>query len=191
MPGEAFAAFEEPKEVSGGEQLTFYKVRAVTDGAEGWVTSGIDKVLRSVPLTRTLSANEAAEVQEIVRTLEQNEILHAAEHPIEDSSTGQLRLRVVAKSDKAPGWATVREGTALLLRPATPEEVTAASKTVTVSDDVGSAAPSTPPAGPSERKRPAQPPLQVKEEYPGYYAQDTTNRHKGAGKGKGKGKGKW
>jgi len=192
MPGEAFAAFEDPKEVSGGEQLTFYKVRAVTDGAEGWVTSGIDKevrpwsasykVLRSVPLTRTLSANEAAEVQEIVRTLEQNEILHAAEHPIEDSSTGQLRLRVVATSDKAPGWATVREGTALLLRPATADEVQAAAKTVAAADDVGSAAPSTPPAGP--QKRPAPAPLQVKEEYPGYFA--SAKRQKGAGKGKGK-----
>jgi len=192
MPGEAFAAFEEPKEVSGGEQLTFYKVRAVTDGAEGWVTSGIDKevrawsgsykVLRSVPLTRTLSANEAAEVQEIVRTLEQNEILHAAEHPIEDSSTGQLRLRVVAKNDKAPGWATVREGTALLLRPATPEEVKSAAKTIDVSHDVGSAAPSTPPAGP--QKRPAPAPLQVKEEFAGY--QSNAKRQKGGGKGKGK-----
>jgi len=135
-----------------------------------------------VPLTRTLSANEAAEVQEIVRTLEQNEILHAAEHPIEDSSTGQLRLRVVAKSDKAPGWATVREGTSLLLRPATPEEVQAAAKTVAAADDIGSAAPSTPPAGP--QKRPAPAPLQVKEEYPGYYA--SAKRPKGAGKGKGK-----
>lgn len=175
MPGEAFAAFEDPKEVSGGEQLTFYKVRAVTDGAEGWVTSGIDKevrpwsasykVLRSVPLTRTLSANEAAEVQEIVRTLEQNEILHAAEHPIEDSSTGQLRLRVVATSDKAPGWATVREGTALLLRPATADEVQAAAKTVAAADDV--APPHLPPHPQDHRSDQLQHPCKSKKNIQG------------------------
>jgi len=153
MPGEAFAAFEDPKEVAGGERLTLYKVRSVIDGAGGWVTSTQEevrpwtaryKVLKTVALTRTLAANEAAEVIEVVRLLEPNELVDAAEHPTEDPSTGQLRVRCVAISDKTMGWATVREGSGggpLLLRPATPEDEASVPPA-----DIGMAAPSTPPA---------------------------------------------
>merc|ERR1719213_374930 len=35
MPGEAFAAFEDPKEVTGGDSRFHYRVRTSTDGAEG------------------------------------------------------------------------------------------------------------------------------------------------------------
>merc|ERR1719242_691766 len=76
MPGEAFAAFEEPKEVAGGEKLTMYRVRAITDAAEGWVVSTSEdevqvwsaryKVLKTVSLTKGFPANEAAEVIEVL-----------------------------------------------------------------------------------------------------------------------------
>lgn len=158
MPGEAFQAFEEPKEVCGGEALTFYKVRAFADGAEGWVTSGLEKeiadwtskfkVLRTLPLTRTLAANEAAEIQEVVRYLEADEIVDLAEHPLNDTSTGQLRARITAVSDQASGWATVRgEGSSvalLYMQPATEEERKEAETAAKLSA-AGAAAPSSPP----------------------------------------------
>jgi len=139
MPGEAFTAYEEPKEVSGGEKQTVYRARSFGDIAEGWIIASSGevqmwtskhKVLRPVPLTRTLAANEAAEVIEVVRLLEPNEIVETTEHPTEDPSTGQLRVRCVALSDKAAGWATVREGAtlALSLQPATPADEAAAAE---------------------------------------------------------------
>jgi len=88
MPGQAFSAVEQPKEVAGGDRLTIYRVRAVTDGAEGWVTSSMQdevedwhsryKVLKAVALTRTLAANEAAEVIEVIRLLEPGETVDVA-----------------------------------------------------------------------------------------------------------------
>jgi len=138
MAGEAFQGFEDPKQVAGGERQTAWLTRAMTDGAEGWVANATEeiieewkpiyKVLRSVSLTRTLAANEAAEVIEVVRMLEAEEILDLLEPPAEDPSTGQLRARVIARKDKALGWTTVREGSgsgSLLMRPATAEELPA------------------------------------------------------------------
>merc|ERR1712137_199469 len=103
MPGEAFLAFEAPRAVSGGECLTYYKIRSVKDGITGWVTSSLSKevqpwvtqykVLRTVPLTNTLSTNEAIEPVEVLRMLEANEVLTIAEHPVEDDASGMLRAR--------------------------------------------------------------------------------------------------
>merc|ERR1711953_1515727 len=135
MPGEAFAAFEEPKEVTGGDSRVHYRVRTATDGSEGWVAVTGDeelqqwspqyKVLRAITLTRALAANEAAEAIEVVRVLEPDEIVDASEPPVEDKTTGQLRLRCTAR-DGVSGFVTVREGTSsaspLLVRPATAEE---------------------------------------------------------------------
>merc|ERR1712061_871473 len=119
MPGEAFAAFEEPKDVSGGESLSVYKVRLTKDGTEGWVTSTVQKevqpwttkyeVIRASPLTSTFAANEAAEPVEVARLLEPGEIIEVTEHPSEDRSTGQLRAKCIAQKDQATGWATVRD----------------------------------------------------------------------------------
>lgn len=157
MPGEAFAAFEEPKEVAGGERLTSYSVRAVVDGKDGWVTCAAaeqvqpwttkSKILKTVALTKGFPANEAAEVIEVVRLLEPNEIVDITEQPTEDTSSGQLRARCIAGKDKAVGWVSIREGTSaasLLLRPATADEIKAAEEPE--ADDFGEAAPSTPPA---------------------------------------------
>jgi len=148
MPGEAFAIHEEPKEVSGGKKNTLYLGRTVTDGSEGWVSCGRPselspwskyyKVLKAVPLQKTLAANEAAESIEVVRLLVFDEILEATEPPMEDPSTGQLRVRLVAKKDKAVGWATVREGStaeSLSLKPIDEQEAMARTTSV------GSAAP--------------------------------------------------
>lgn len=181
MPGEAFAAFEEPKEVSGGERLTSYSVRAVTDAKEGWVTctaagqvqpwTNRYKVQKTVALTKGFPANEAAEVIEVLRLLEAGELVDVTEQPSEDTSSGQLRLRCIALRDKAVGWVSIREGTSassMLVRPATPEELKAAEEPD--EDDAGEAAPTTPPAnvfgrapskgGPKGGKRP----FQVKQE---------------------------
>jgi len=184
MPGEAFAAFEEPKEVSGGECLTLYKVRCMKDAAEGWVTSTMQqevqrwtskcKVLRSSPLTSTFAANEAAEPVEVTRLLEPGEIVETTEQPAEDKSTGQLRVRCIAIRDQAIGWATVREsgpGAVLLLQPASQEEATAASE---------QAAPSSPTG--AENGRGSKRNRDVKEEDD----EDARPGKKGKGKGKGK-----
>merc|ERR1712176_591311 len=82
-------------------------------------------VLRAMTLTRALAANEAAEAIEVVRVLEMDEIVEANEPPVDDKSTGQLRLRCTAR-DGVSGWVTVREGKSstspVLLRPATSDE---------------------------------------------------------------------
>eukprot|EP00931_Biecheleriopsis_adriatica_P045133 TRINITY_DN25868_c0_g1_i2.p1 TRINITY_DN25868_c0_g1~~TRINITY_DN25868_c0_g1_i2.p1 ORF type:complete len:1311 (+),score=385.86 TRINITY_DN25868_c0_g1_i2:40-3972(+) len=155
MPGEAFLAFEEPKEVSGGQSRCIYKVRAVKDGAEGFAVataakevqpwSSTYKVLKSVPLTKSLPANEAAELVEVLRTLQHDELVEASEVPIEDVTSGQFRIHCKTKSDAITGWATICESefsTEQLLRPASEEEIAAAAE-----QRAGSAAPTTPPRG--------------------------------------------
>jgi len=157
MPGEAFAAFEEPKEVSGGEKHTSYCVRDLIDGKEGWVTaSSINelqpwspkcKMLRTAVLTSGFPANEAAEVIEVIRLLEVDELVTITEQPTKDASSNQLRARCVAERDKAVGWVTVCEGGgagSLLLRPVTEDELML-GKEPEVSEDLGQMAPTTPP----------------------------------------------
>merc|ERR1711879_33400 len=77
-------------------------------------------------------------MMEVIRVLELDELVTALEPPMLDTSSGQLRLRCVADSDKATGWVTVREGSGtsaqLHLTPA-------------VEDAKLKAAPSTPPMG--------------------------------------------
>jgi len=161
MPGEAFRAFEEPKEVSGGERLVSYNVRAVSDGSEGWVVATAAgevtpwtptyKVLKTTPLTKSLAANDAAEIVEVVRVLDPLELLDLTGPPVIDSTTGQLRARCVAKLDAAVGWATVREGQLLQLRPASAEELEVSKQATQASvQDEGSAAPTTPPLSSSK-----------------------------------------
>eukprot|EP00435_Cladocopium_sp_Y103_P032552 s1584_g8.t1 len=135
MPGEAFMAFEDPKEVSGGAQFTIYRVRAVKDGAEGYVVNSTGevrpwsclaqvtegnvgpcawdawswraKVLSPVPLTQALAANSTVDSIHIIRVLSPDELVDATEPAMEDSSTGQLRIRCIARKDLAIGWVTV------------------------------------------------------------------------------------
>ncbi|CAK0880860.1 unnamed protein product [Prorocentrum cordatum] len=158
MEGEAFAAFEEPRDVAGAQQVLHYSVRAMNDGLEGWISatgsgevlpwSARYTVLRPVQLTSSFAANEAAEVIEVVRLLEADELVEATEPPAEDPSTGQIRVRCVALRDKAVGWATVREGGALSMRPASAAEAS------TAREPEPAAAPSTPPAGPQAPSTP-------------------------------------
>jgi hypothetical protein len=200
MPGEAFAAFEEPREVAGAARQTLYRVRTA-DNEEGWISSTVDEevqawssrcvVLKPSPLTKTLPANEAAEVIEVVRLLEPGEVVDVVELPTLDVTTGQLRARCVARNDKALGWTTVRDGRgadALFLRPAQDEDVQVEK------------APTTPPLAPMGRivpprvafaaaagqggvKRPSFTSVQVKEET--YEDAPWAKRHKGKGKGAG------
>lgn len=113
---------------------------------------------------------------------------------MEDYSTGSLRVRCVAESDKATGWATVREAgssddaSSLILRPATPAEDGGVV-------DAGEAAPMTPPlSGAPAQGRGVKRPFEVKQElYDEPWGKG--KRGKGGGKNapwhKGKGKGKW
>jgi hypothetical protein len=150
MPGEAFAAFEEPQEVAGGEKQTAYLAKSTSgDGAEGWVFCGETnrsvfpwstsyKVLKAVPITRGLIQNEAAEAIEVVRLLEPDELLDVAEPPLEDSSTGQLRVRVSARKDQVVGFVTVREGSSaesLLIKPEEEQANLPAAPSATSGDD--------------------------------------------------------
>lgn len=150
MPGEAFAAFEEPKDVSGAARQKVYLAKTLCGQiTEGWVFSEPKsgkvapwvqryKVLKATPLSKRLANNEAAETIEVVRLLEPDEILEVAEPPVEDASTGHLRVRAIAKKDRAVGWVTVREGStaeSLLVVPE-PNEISASNL---------AAAPCTPP----------------------------------------------
>lgn len=126
MPGEAFMAFEDPKEVSGGAQFTIYRVRAVKDGAEGYVVNSTGevrpwspcyKVLSPVPLTQALAANSTVDSIHIIRVLSPDELVDATEPAMEDSSTGQLRIRCIARKDLAIGWVTVRDAVSVHLLP--------------------------------------------------------------------------
>merc|ERR1712136_358203 len=170
--------------VSGGEKQTVYRARSFGDIAEGWIIASSGevqmwtskhKVLRPVPLTRTLAANEAAEVIEVVRLLEPNEIVETTERPPEDPSTGQLRVRCVALSDKAAGWATVREGAtlALSLQPATPADEAAAAEAPAARE---AAAPAVAPVSAGKGVKRAAPSMIVKQE-----KADFNKRPKGKG----------
>jgi len=214
-PGEAFAAFEEPKDVCDGERLTIYRARAAMDGLEGWVLcNGEDGdvqgswsskyiTLKAVPLTASLVAADATggvEV-EVVRLLEAGEAVDATELPMEDASTGHLRIRCVALRDKAVGWATVQEAGAsgpLLMRPAAPEELRGAAGPSTPPAS-GEVAPVTPPMGSAAYPTGGRRPIEVKQELPdesrseparGAQSWSGAHRPKGKGKGKGKEKGK-
>merc|ERR1719193_1235082 len=100
MPGEAFCAFEEPREVSGGECLTLYRVRAAGGGATGWLTSTVARevqewtpsftVVHSVPLTSALCLNEAVEPFEVYRLLEPGEVVRISDPPAVDRASGHL-----------------------------------------------------------------------------------------------------
>lgn len=135
LPGEAFSAFEDPKEVAGGETMTMFRVKGLVGQREGWVFSSALQevqpwtpryfVLKAVPLTQTFAANEAADVIEVIRMLQPSELVGILEQPLEDTSTGQLRARCVALRDKAVGWVTVQDNDgdiSLQLRPATASE---------------------------------------------------------------------
>lgn len=141
MPGEAFAAFEEPRDVSGNDPKKYYKVRVAGDLAVGWVTRSLYevnswhqryKVLKDVAMTQTLAVNEAAENVQVLRMLQANEFVKVAEPPIEDRSTGQLRVRCTATSDQVTGWATVRDGTSnisqVMMAPSLDKVASAAGK---------------------------------------------------------------
>lgn len=209
MPGEAFAAFEDPKEVAGGERLTTRRARAVADAAEGWVASSSAlgeiqawrpryTVLKATPLTAALDVNEAADTAEVIRLLSANELVDCLDQPVEDKASGQLRVRCVAVSDKASGWATVREAgssddaSSLLMRPATDEEDGGGKAS-------GAAAPRSPPGGTPSESRGVKRPWEVKEEVfedarPSKGAKGQYRPAKGGGKGgqwSYKGKSKW
>jgi len=178
LPGEAFAAVEDPREVAGGEKLSLYRVRAIIDGARGWVSSSMNedkvqrwstryKVLKPVALTGGLLANEAAEVVEVLRLLETDELLDVVEHPTLDTSTGQLRARCVALRDKVVGWASVRDvngGPMLNMRPVQPGEEGAEEQEKTI-DAVDKAEKPSAAKGSGKRapKRPLEQPPQPEE----------------------------
>lgn len=182
MPGEAFAAFEEPKDVAGAAAQIAYRAKSLLgdDSVEGWLFSEASpaqvrpwvsryRVLKAVPLSKSLAHNEAVEVISVIRLLEPDEILDLPEPPVEDLSTGQLRARIVAKKDNATGWVTVLEGKTAETMLITP-----------VFDDVSAAtlasAPATPPDdGPGKG---------IKRSFEDRGDKGNGKHHKGKGKGK-------
>jgi len=123
LPGEAFAAFEEPKEVSGGSLFQRYRVRAVSDGTDGnlicnptechlqpWVSR--HQLAKEAELTVAAflpSEPTATGISNKVRMLEAGEVVQVFGLPLEDPLTGRLRAQCVASRDKATGWMTVRK----------------------------------------------------------------------------------
>jgi len=123
IPGEAFAAFEEPKEVSGGSRFQRYKVRAVSDGADGNIICNATECQLQPWVSRHQLAKEAeltvaaflpsepttTSISNKVRMLEAGEVVQVSGLPLEDPLTGRLRAQCVASRDQAAGWTTVRE----------------------------------------------------------------------------------
>lgn len=120
LPGQAFAAFEEPKEVSGGSRLQRYRTRAVSDGADGniicnateihlqpWV--GRHRLAKETELTvAAFLPSEPTDMSNKVRMLEAGEVVQVSGLPLEDPLTGRLRAQCTASRDQATGWITVR-----------------------------------------------------------------------------------
>jgi len=123
MPGQAFAAFEEPKEVLGASRLQRYRARAVSDGAEGNIICNATEIQLQPWVSRHRLAKEAEltvaaflpaeptanSISNKVRLLEAGEVVQISGLPLEDPLTGRLRAQCLASRDQATGWMTVRE----------------------------------------------------------------------------------
>jgi len=113
LPGQAFAAFEEPKEVPGNAGLASYRVRTLTDGLEGWASSGPRgpllpwrtrcTLLCTSELLLDSEPGEGPGEGAGSRPLEAGEALELLGRPAEDSATGRVLARC-SLPDGASGW---------------------------------------------------------------------------------------
>merc|ERR1719221_1293401 len=108
--GETFQVLEGPKEEKAAPESRI-KVRATSDGVEGWVSrnglkswSADYKVLVSTPLQDTRGATE---VTKIIRELAKGEQFEYLEGPFEEGK--ELRLKGRAKKDGIIGWVTLKD----------------------------------------------------------------------------------
>jgi len=87
-------------------------VRAVLDGAVGWVTLKPNNLMRWSPLYRCVNGTVIQNLLEVgkahtLRRLDLDETVEVLEGPLEDASAGILRLKGRAERDGAIGWITV------------------------------------------------------------------------------------
>jgi len=119
-PDELVEVLDGPKEEKS-EPLMRLRCRAVADGKVGWITlknstatpwSPVYNCLEETALSEKLDAEAGAQV----RNLEPGETIELLDGPREDPTTGTLRLKGRAATDKAIGWATIstKDGSQLL-----------------------------------------------------------------------------
>merc|ERR1712232_37124 len=108
--GETFQIMEGPKEEKASPESRI-KVRAASDGVEGWVSrSGLKswsadyKVLVSTALQDTRGATE---VTKTIRELAKGEQFEYLDGPFEEGK--ELRMKGRAKKDGATGWVTLKD----------------------------------------------------------------------------------
>merc|ERR1719291_337465 len=107
--GEGFQVLEGPKEESSALSRRA-KVKAIADGAVGWITLGVQTpewvpyytCKQAAPMHASISLDGATEVRELV-VGEEVELLDGPK-----AEGDVLRLRGRAKSDGATGWVTIR-----------------------------------------------------------------------------------
>merc|ERR1719221_1136014 len=108
--GEAFQILEGPKEEKASTESRL-KVRAASDGLEGWASRSLlkkwspeYKVLVATPLQDTRGTTE---VTKTVRELAKGEQLDYMEGPFEEGK--ELRMKGRARKDGAIGWVTLKD----------------------------------------------------------------------------------
>jgi len=110
--GELFEAADGPK-VESKDGANRVKGRSLSDGTEGWFTLLIDRMSPWSPNYKcdaSTALNDALEIAsaKILRKLEPGENLEALDAPVEDKSSGALRVQVRAEKDGMSGYATIR-----------------------------------------------------------------------------------
>ncbi|CAJ1382841.1 unnamed protein product [Effrenium voratum] len=117
---EAIEVLEGPVEFTP-EITERLKARAVNDGAMGWVTATTKRLKRWYPTymckqSTVLQDTLATKSANLVRRVEEGEVLEVLDGPKEDAEAGLLRVRAKARKDQAIGWITLRgnQGTLFL-----------------------------------------------------------------------------
>merc|ERR1712151_698791 len=108
--GETFQILEGPKEEKASHESRI-KVRAASDGLEGWVSrsslrkwSPDYKVIAATPLQDTRGATE---VTKTLRELAKGEQFEYLEGPVEEGK--ELRLKGRTKKDGITGWVPLKD----------------------------------------------------------------------------------
>jgi len=111
--GEALNLLEGPKKEPTPAQVRV-KVRAVSDGAIGWLSRKEKNVKLWTPMYRSLAAGTPLHSQqnpegaEVVRELTKGERLELLEGPVEEGK--DIRMKGKAEKDGAIGWVTLKDG---------------------------------------------------------------------------------
>lgn len=116
---EAVEVLEAPRE-ERLEASVRVKGRALSDGAEGWVTMRPKQLSAWTPVYRcsgsqALQDGPAAKSAQSIRKLDIGEIVEVLDGPTQDAESGAVRIRGRALKDGLVGWASVKSDTGAVL----------------------------------------------------------------------------